>query len=202
MKRLYSYSRFALVWALLVVFAGLSVSRSDATTLTIDPLDPSGLTTASGTVTGSLANPTIFDFVLTLGNIPAGGVAGSAFFSVTTQGGSGDQALFLATSSAAVSGEQTLTGAFNGFTLGDLGAVTHFKLLVANSDLPLFLAMTLSLGDPDNIGGATFAGTADLSVNLIEVTQVPLPGALVLFASGLGVLGLARARRRKAVHAA
>lgn len=208
MKCLGCRAKLAVAWAFVVTFAALSASRSDAATFNIQPLDPSGFNTTTATISGSLANPTTLDFVLTLGGIPAQGVNGNVTLSVFNT--SSDQTSFFAFGLTLPGDpESTLTGAPFGspVTVGVLSNVTHFLVDVTNGDLPLLVQLILALSDP--ISGQPFAGPLDFSVDLTRGLvganapgNVPLPGALLLFASGLGVLGLARARRRKGLAAA
>lgn len=202
MSVLRSSFKLTLIWVLLVAFATLSTSRSDAATFNIVPLDPSGNSITSGTISGSLVNPTTLEFVLTLGGIPLTGVNG--FAAVDVFNTSGNVTSFFALGNVfAGDPDTTLTGSPFGppgsFTSGALSPVTRFLVDVTNGDLPLLVQVVLSLSDA--VSGKPFAGVLDLTVELppglVGVNQTPLPGTLLLFASGLGVL-LARTRRRTA----
>lgn len=88
----------------------------------------------------------------------------------------------------------TVPGGILAFTLA---SENKWTLTVLSSDYPIYLEITSSLF---SFTGADFS--ALLSVNvpddiIVTPTETPLPAALPLFATGLGVLGFAAHRRRK-----
>jgi hypothetical protein len=77
---------------------------------------------------------------------------------------------------------------------GGLASVSIWTFLADSSGLPLSLIVTSQL---DTFGNPfTPHLTIDLSGDL-QIAQVPVPGALVLFGTGLGMLGMVSARRRR-----
>ena len=74
-----------------------------------------------------------------------------------------------------------------------------WSVIVAPGDMsPLTLAIVSTLTPSLEFGPFTPVLTVDFSGDLrFAVSAVPLPGALPLFATGLGLLGLMRWRRRR-----
>jgi len=186
MNRLGTHLRFALAWAFVVALTALSATRSEAATI---PFDFTGNFVPT-TITGTTA-PVTLDFILTLNAIytadPNSSIGGNISISVKDQ----------------FSNVTNFYFGFGDVFAGDVGNtgnllnVTHIPVNVSLGDLPILVEVAATLTPQ---GGATFSPTltvdfsgADLSV----ASQTPLPGALLLFASGLGVLGLARSRRRQ-----
>jgi hypothetical protein len=89
--------------------------------------------------------------------------------------------------------------------LGELNAVLTFTLdsLTAGSSILIDDIIFANLVNPDfqtgNLTGWTASSSGAGSVGIaLAVEQTPLPGALLLFASGLGVMGVLGRRRRRA----
>jgi hypothetical protein len=179
-------------WAFLIAFTVLCAPRSDAATVNI-ALDPSGGGDTFTTITGSLANPEILDFVLTLNAIygtPASSVGGSIF--VTVSGSGGDLNPFPANFASAAHVFEKDIG-----NDGNLNNVTHFLVNVSAGNLSLLVDVFALLFPNDAKASLNPVLAVDLPDGLSVVSGTPLPGALVLFASGLGLLGLMRSRRHR-----
>ena len=76
----------------------------------------------------------------------------------------------------------TATGELTSAALATLGAVTRFDFFS-------------STGDYNRLA-------KDFYISGVDASPVPLPGALTLFATGLGAMGLLRWRRKRGAQAA
>lgn len=191
---MYSLSRLRRVTSAVALAAGvffLSVVRdASAVTLNFDINSPlQTIAIASGTG-GTL------DFQLSITD-GFGGFTMDAF-------GPGNVLL----GSVALSGDTFFDGVFQdlgnmatpGGVAGFLPNVSIWSLTVAAADLPLSLVVSSALTSFDgNIPQLTV--TYDTTLQVLPVSEVPLPAAFPLFASALALLGFARWRRRRAATA-
>ena len=105
--------------------------------------------------------------------------------------------------------QPSITFAANSFTVtsGVLTAMDfRAQFPIANTTPAEFFLLTLRLNPGSQFIANRFGETTDhkvefLSATFVPVSQVPLPGALPLFATGLGALGLLGWRRKRRAQA-
>lgn len=188
-----------IIAAAIVVLASTAPSHAVVWQL---PFDATGGSEPVSLISGALAGPQTLDFTVNLNAVytsdPASSVSGDIQFGVFN------------TMSNPLIYAQTGGTAY----LNDAGNVTTplstqpwlntmvFAVVVNPADLPiLVVSLVDSLGGLVTVGGATIKATltVDLPAGLTAspgVTGTPLPAALPLFATGLGMMGWIARRRR------
>jgi hypothetical protein len=95
---------------------------------------------------------------------------------------------------------QLLSGSVSGATVVGPTAVTNTPNFIGLSTGVLYF-LELASGGPSTIDNLQTVGTSSLSIQVPtgdnEIGPAPLPGALALFAGGLGLLGFAGLRRSR-----
>jgi hypothetical protein len=199
LKTMFSRAAACLLAAAIVGLASAIPSRATVYQL---PFDPTGGSLSETYISGTLANPQTLDFTLNLNAVytsnPASSVSGDIQFGVFDNMGN---MLFYGQTGGTAYSNNTGNITTVGSTQPWLNTMI-FPALVSPGALPILMVSLV-----DSLGGLTTAAGATISPSLTVdlpagLAVTPIPAALPLFASGLGMFGwMGWSRKRKPMRA-